>query len=67
MLLRLLFQNHLQIVVFTIAYKYSNQGARKGARSVRETEAEVPPSPRTIRATAGSVQTLFEKVALLYL
>ncbi|TRY65541.1 hypothetical protein DNTS_001177 [Danionella cerebrum] len=37
--------------------EYSYVGARKGARSVllRETEAEVPPSPRTIRATAGVV------------
>lgn len=38
----------------------------RGPSGFREAEAEVPPSPRTSRATAGLVLTLFEKVALLY-
>jgi len=40
----------------------------RGPSGCWETEAEVPPSPQTSRATAGSVLTVFEKVtlALLY-
>ncbi|KAI7806663.1 hypothetical protein IRJ41_009705 [Triplophysa rosa] len=44
------------MVTFTTAHKYSNQRRARGRGpfGCGETEAEVPPSPRTNRSTAGS-------------